>query len=291
MSRLGAFGISSFSIDSGEDFDAAVEPTPAPPPTPLVAPQELTGARLNRILDQVRVSFPSPGRDIDDGNSLLAAGEITGNTLQYMLDVIEASEQGLVFMTKDGRVGFRERLLQPVLDAPQFTDSGAGIPYESVTTSFGTDLMVNQAVVEFPDGVVASENLTAQVVYGITEKTLTTELATQAQAESLAAYLVRRFGFPEFRIAEVTINLRALSSTQIEDVLGLELGDQADLIFTPNGFGEQLAIRNRVIGISHSVGLDDHKMTFAFEDLPFEFFVLDDEVFGKLDNTDGILAF
>jgi hypothetical protein len=273
------------------DFEAAVEPTPAPPPTPLAAPEELTGARLNRVLDQVRVSFPSPGRDIDDGNSLLAAGDVTGNTLQYMLDVIEASEQGIVFMTKDGRVGFRERLLQPVLTAPRFTDSGPGIPYESVTTSFGTDLMVNQAVVEFPDGVVASENLTAQVVFGITEKTLTTQLATQAQAESLAAYLVRRFGLPEFRIAEVTINLRALSSTQIEDVLGLELGDQADLIFTPNGFGQQLAIRNRVIGISHSVGLDNHRMTFAFEDLPFEFFVLDDEVFGKLDNTDGILAF
>jgi hypothetical protein len=276
---------------TGEEFEAAVEPTPAPPPTPLAVPEELTGARLNRVLDQLRVSFPSPGRDIDDGNSLLAAGDIEGNTLGYMLDVIETSEQGLLFMTKDGRVGFRERLLQPREGAVQFIDFGDGVPYIAVETTFGTDLMVNQAVVEYPDGVVASENLQSQVIFGITEKTLSTELASEAQAEALADFLVRRYAFPDFRVAKVTVNLRALSPSQLEDVLGLELGDQADLVFTPNGFGRQIALRNRVIGISHNVGIDQHTMSFAFEDLPFDFFILDDDVTGKLDNTDGVLGF
>jgi len=32
-------------------------------------------------------------------------------------------------------------------------------------------------------------------------------------------------------------------------------------------------------------------MSFAFEDLPFDFFVLNDDVTGKLDNTDGVLGF
>jgi hypothetical protein len=275
----------------GEEIEAAVEPTPAPPPTPLGVPEELTGARLNRVLDQLRVSFPSPGRDIDDGNSLLAAGDIEGNTLSYMLDVIETSEQGLLFMTKDGRVGFRERLLQPQTDAVKFVDFGAGIPYIAVETTFGTDLMVNQAVVEFPGGVVASENLQSQVIFGITEKTLSTQLASEAQAVALADFLVRRYAFPDFRVAKVTVNLRALSPSQLEDVLGLELGDQADLVFTPNGFGRQIALRNRIIGVSHDVGIDRHTMSFAFEELPFDFFVLDDEVTGKLDNTDGVLGF
>jgi hypothetical protein len=31
------------------------------------APEELTGARLNRVLDQVRVNWPALQRDIDDG--------------------------------------------------------------------------------------------------------------------------------------------------------------------------------------------------------------------------------
>jgi hypothetical protein len=276
----------------GEDSSPAdFDPTPAPPPTPLAAPIEFTGARLNRVLDQVRVSFPSPGRDIDIGNSLLAAGDIEGNTLSYMLDVIETSEQGLVFMTKDGRVGFRERLLQPREGAVQFVDFGEGIPYVAVETTFGTDLMVNLAVVEFPGGVVASENRQSQVVYGITEKTLGTQVANETRARELANYIVRRYGLPDFRVAKLTVNLRALSSSQIEDLLELELGDQADLVFTPNGFGRQIALRNRVIGISHDVGIDRHTMSFAFEDLPFEFFVLDDADTGKLDNTDGVLGF
>jgi hypothetical protein len=62
-------------------------------------------------------------------------------------------------------------------------------------------------------------------------------------------------------------------------------------VFTPNGFGRQIAIRNRIIGIGHDVGLDSHTMSFSFEDLPFDFYILDDGVFGKLDNTDGVLGF
>jgi hypothetical protein len=208
-----------------------------------------------------------------------------------MLDVIETSEQGLLFMTKDGRVGFRERLIQPQEGAIRFSDSGQGIPYIAVETTFGTDLMVNQVVVEFPGGVVSAENQQSQVVFGITEKTLSTQLASEAQAIGLADYIVRRYGYPDFRIANVTVDLRALSESQVEDLLGLELGDQADLVFTPNGFGRQIALRNRVIGLSHDVGIDRHTMSFAFEDLPFDFFVLDDGVFGKLDNTDGVLGF
>jgi hypothetical protein len=55
--------------------------------------------------------------------------------------------------------------------------------------------------------------------------------------------------------------------------------------------GAAIAIRNRVIRISHDVGVDRHTVSFAFEDLPFQFFILDDAVFGKLDNTDGVLGF
>jgi hypothetical protein len=111
------------------------------------AVEELTGARLNRVLDQLSVNWPAGERDIEDGNSTLAAGVLDDNALNYMGNVVEASEQGLVFMSKDGRVAFRERLIEPVTSAVAFTDGGPGIPYEDVQISYGTDLMVNQAVV------------------------------------------------------------------------------------------------------------------------------------------------
>jgi hypothetical protein len=47
------------------------------------------------------------------GNSTLEAGVIDDNTLNYLTSVVEASEQGLVFMSKDGKVAFRQRLTTP----------------------------------------------------------------------------------------------------------------------------------------------------------------------------------
>jgi hypothetical protein len=255
------------------------------------AVEELTGARLNRVLDQLSVNWPSGERDIEDGNSTLAAGVLEDNVLSYMGDVVETSEQGLVFMSKDGKVAFRERLIEPAGSAVTFTDNGPGIPYEDVRISYGTDLMVNQAVVTFPGGTAIASDATSQVTYGITERTLDTQLSSEAQAQAIADYLIARYGEPEYRIEGVTVNLRALTPEQVDEVLGLELGDQADIVFTPNRVGAAIALRNRVIGVSHDVGILEHRVTFNFEQLPFVFFLLDDAVFGRLDDDAGVLGF
>jgi hypothetical protein len=254
------------------------------------APEELSGARLNRVLDQVRVNWPALERDIDAGNSTLEAGVIDDNTLNYLTSVVEASEQGLVFMSKDGKVAFRERLTTPANAPVVFADDGSGVPYEDVLISFGTDLMVNQAVVTAPDGTAISEDAGSQVKYGIIERTLDTQLSTLTQAEAIADYLIERYANPEYRVESVTVNLRALSDAQVGDVLDLELGDQARLVFTPNAIGSAISVANRVIGISHDVGIDDHRVTLNLEVLPFTFFILDDGVFGILDG-EGVLGF
>jgi hypothetical protein len=254
------------------------------------APEELTGARLNRVLDQVRVNWPALQRDIDAGNSTLEAGPVADNTLNYLTNVVEGSEQGLVFMSKDGKVAFRERLTTPTLSPVEFRDDGLGVPYEDVKISFGTDLMVNQAIVTAPGGTAVREDLTSQLVYGITERTLDTQLSSLGQAEGLADYLLARYANPEYRVESVTVDLLTLTDAQVGDVLDLELGDQARLVFTPNSVGSAISVANRVIGISHDVGIDEHRMTFNLEVLPFLFFILDDGTFGILDG-EGILGF
>jgi hypothetical protein len=254
------------------------------------AVEEGSGARIERVLDQLTVNWPADRRDIETGNTTLAAGDLEDNTLTY-LNLVEESEQGLIFMTKDGDFAFRERLFQPQTDAVTFTDSSEGVPYEDIQISFGSELLVNRSTVTSDAGTATSENATSIVTFGVTEKDLDTLLSSEAQLEALADYIVARYGEPEYRIENVTVNLRALTTDQRDDVLGLELGDQADVVFTPNGIGQQIALRNRIIGITHNVGVDRHTMSFAFEELPFDFFILDDAVFGKLDNTDGVLGF
>lgn len=254
------------------------------------APEELTGARINRVLDQVRVNWPAIDRDIDTGNATLEAGTIDDNTLNYLGNVVEASEQGLVFMSKAGEVAFRQRLTTPGSSPVEFRDDGTGTPYEDVLISFGTDLMVNQAIVTAPDGTAISENTSSQVSYGIIEKTLDTQLSTLSQAEAIADYIIERYSEPEYRVQSVTVNLRTLTSQQVEDVLDLELGDQARVVFTPNGIGSAISVPNRVIGINHDIGFFEHRVTFNLEVLPFTFYILDDPEFGKLDG-EGVLGF
>jgi len=254
------------------------------------AVEEGSGARIERVLDQLTVNWPSDKRDIEDGNTTLEAGVLEDNALTY-LNLVEESEQGLIFMTKDGRFAFRERLFQPQTDAVTFTDNGEGVPYEDIEISFGSELLVNRSTATSTAGEATAENATSIVTFGVTEKDFDVLLSSEAQLQALVDYVVARYGNPEYRIENVTVNLRALSPQQREDVLSLELGDQADVVFTPNRVGQQIALRNRVIGISHDVGVDRHTMSFAFEELPFDFFILDDAVVGKLDNTDGVLGF
>jgi hypothetical protein len=89
------------------------------------------------------------------------------------------------------------------------------VPYEDVLISFGTDLMVNQAVVTFPGGTAIREDTSSQVRYGIIERTLDTELSTLSQAESIADFLISRYANPEYRVESVTVNLRTLTPEQV----------------------------------------------------------------------------
>jgi hypothetical protein len=150
---------------------------------------------------------------------------------------------------------------------------------------------VNQAIVTGPNGTAIREDLTSQVTYGITALQIDTQLASFAGQEGLAEFIIQRYSQPEYRFRSLTTNVRGLTNAQMADVLGLEIGDQVDVVFTPNGIPPAVSIRNRIIGISHNIGIDQHLITFNFEKLPFTFFVLDDPTFGKLDEPDIVLGF
>jgi len=252
------------------------------------AVEELSGARVNRVLDGVKVAWPAVERDVADGNATLAAGVVDGNALTY-LQGVEESEAGLIFMGKGGEFAFRERLVSQDAGAVTFSDEGSGIIFEAVATTYGAELLANDVVVSSSEGTVTASNVGSQTVYGVVSRSVETFLAS-GSLQGLADYIASRYGEPEFRVEAVTVNLRAISDSERADVLGLELGDQAKLVYTPNGVGDRIALRNRVIGISHSVGIDSHRVTFAFEELEFNFFILDDDPAGRLD-ADGVLGF
>ena len=265
------------------------------------APQETTGARLERVLDQVSLNFLG-ARDIDTGNTVLAAGSLVDDSLSYMLNVVEQSEFGLVFMGKDGSFVFRERLINPVSSAVVFTDAVPkgniplperfqGIPYEGLQIEFGSEELVNRVTLSNGSDSVTVTNDTSRVQYGLRELSVETEVATEAGLTALANFILLKFSQPDYRFRSLTTNLRALSDEDVEDVLGLDIGSQVDVRFTPNGIQPQISLRNRVIGVSHSIGLNEHFVTLNFENLPFAFFELDSATLGILDSNNSVLAF
>jgi hypothetical protein len=279
-------GLSTASLDASDGFSLLARQGNALG----TAVEESSGDRVERVLDQATVNWPAGDRDIATGQTTLEAGVLEGNALEYLLKISD-SESSLLFVDAAGVLNFQERLVQPVTDAVIFTDSGAGIRYQGIAISYGTEELTNRAVITSTAGTGISVDTDSQNTYGITEQNVDTFLSTTAQLESLADYLVFRYKEPEFRIESVTVSVQSLTDSQVDEVLGLELGDQADVVFRPSGIGDTIAIRNRVIGINHDVSISEHFVTFNFEALPFSFFIIEDPVFGKLDNTDGVLGF
>jgi len=165
-----------------------------------------------------------------------------------------------------------------------------GIPYDGIEIVYGTEQLANDVTVTSAAGTATASDVTSRVTYGVTAVSKDT-LLVSGNLQGLADYIVARYSLPEYRIQRIRVNMRALTPAQQTSVLGLELGDQADVRFTPNGVGTPISIRNRIIGVSHDVSIDTHFVSFSFEELPFDFFILDDAVFGILDDDAGVLGF
>jgi len=250
---------------------------------------ESSGARLNKVLNELPNPWPADRRNIDAGNATLHAATYDENALSYIQN-IEQSEGGIIFISKTGDVEMRQRQVQVETDLPTFTDQNNGIPYSDVDITFGTDLLANKVTVSSVEGTAVAINQDSIDENGAAEENLDSILAS-ASLQGLAESILFRFGTPEYRVAAVTVNLLGLDATTRGQVLSLELGTQVRVEFTPNNVGDPISIDNKVIGISHSINLNRHDVTFNFEDVGFPLFILDDPEAGILGNTEFRIGF
>ncbi len=250
------------------------------------ATTQLTGERINAVLSQPTVAWPLTQRAIDDGTNQVGADVFEGNVLEY-LQKVEASEQGQLFMSRDGYVRFVNGAVTITSDlsAVLFADDGTGVPYKNAAVSYGTELLFNQAEVTSPAGTAIANNTESQSKYGITQTNVDTLLSTYQQTESLSSFWVNKYGEPEYRFQDLTVSLEALAGDQQIGVLNLELGDIIQVKFTPNGIGSPIERYGQIIKIDHSIGIDRHDITFSVGSLQYTFLVLDDTGFGILDTN------
>ena len=251
------------------------------------ATPELSGARLNRVLDMDSVRWPEDRRFVDVGDSFLCSDVFEGqNALEY-LQLVEVSEQGQLFVGKGGDLVFRSRTSATPRtgDVLVFADDGSGVPYNQVQVNYGTELMVNRVTVSAPLSTAVAENVSSQTTFGVISEELTVLCASASVVQNIADFVVARFGEPEYRFETLLIDVDGLAAGQVADVLALEIGDVVEVKFTPNGVGAPIDRFAQVIGVSHEVGPMSHQVSLRLSSLEFAFFVLDDVVFGILDTN------
>jgi hypothetical protein len=246
---------------------------------------QTTGARINAILSRTEVGWPSALRDIDTGEATLQADTISNNPtpLAYIQRVAEV-EPGAFFVGKDGRLTFRDRNSLQQTSSIVFSDDGTGIPFMDIGVQVGSEAIRNKvSVARLGGGTATAQDLDSQEEYGITTYSITNALlSTDAQASELADWIAGTYAAPLLRVNSVTVNLGAITSTQLGDILSLELGQACRIKFTPNNVGDEIDRYVAVDSLEYNLTPASQILSIGFSQAPSAF-TLDDLSLGRLD--------
>ena len=254
---------------------------------------ELSGARINTVLDRPEVDWPAELRDIDAGNSVMLDVDVSEGTgtLEY-LQLVSNSEFGNLFLAKDGKITYRERNAVPNVPDLVFSDEiideeYTGIQFADVNIVFGSENLYNRISLEnadlFPEEAFA-EDENSQVVFGPRTFQQSGLLVQEPeQLQFLADFLLARFKEPQYRFEAVTVVLDTLTTENQDRVLDLEIGDIVNVRFEPSDIPPAIEQLVKIIGINHDWNPASKNITFALERLDFAIFILDNEVLGVLD--------
>jgi hypothetical protein len=250
--------------------------------------EQLSGARIEAILNRPEVAWPAGERDIDAGQETLQADTVpeNSNALQY-LQLVESTEPGALFMSKSGALTFRDRItVPPLVDTLIFADDGRAesVSYSDIQVIYGSENLYNRVVVTREGGTPqVADNPSSQDIYGVQTLSLDGLLLTSdADALVLADYLLGRYDQPELRFSSLQVKLHDKNTADQAELLAVEIQDVLKIIFTPNGIGDAIDRYGLVTGIKHSIGIDTHTVTFDFgsvQDFPL---ILDDPIYGRL---------
>jgi len=255
--------------------------------------KELSGARIEAILDLPEVNYPSgAARDIATGTVEIGGGgdynvELGVTPIQYF-ELINQAEQGRIFVTNDGVLTFQERIGATLSGSvADFHDDGTNLPYRGLDIDFGADQVINRVVINALNNKTATaEDLDSQADYFI--QTLVIDgslLDTQTDIDDLADYLLQPE--PEARFTRVEVGFEQLTDGQRDTVAAIDIGDTITIekSFLNGGVTTNLAQELAVEGISHyinyatghTVQLYTSQTTIVFE------LILDDPTYGVID--------
>jgi len=215
---------------------------------------ETTAARFTRLIGYS--SFPAALTSVTSTPVASVAAFTTGGpTIASELEVVNNSEGGNLYISKAGVVTMTDRhaFAAGTSLTSQATIGTTGISIgTSLEYRIDAENMRNQMAVGYSgDGSIEITNATSVSTYGVAGGSITTQLASQAAAESLGNFLVGFSAEPAVVISPVEVNVSAVAADW-NTVLGLELLDRITLTVQPRT-GASFTMPQLLQSIEHRV--------------------------------------
>ena len=267
--------------------------------------QELTGARIEAILDLTEVNYPTgAARSIATGTVELGGHSGGGGgghdydlelgqvVLDY-LRLVNDAEQGRLYIDREGVLVFENRIGATLSAAvADFHDDGTNYPYRNVDISFGADKVVNLVYVSTLNNKSGTaSDAGSQAEYFIQSLAVTGSLLnTDADAQDLADYLLNPD--PEATFTAVEVAFSQLSDAQRDVVATIDIGDTITIekSFINGASTTQLAQELAVEGVEHYIDISGgHVARFYTSPTTIVYqLILDDAVYGVLDALNAL---
>lgn len=242
---------------------------------------DTTVERVDKLLDLAGVD--AADRDVDtDTTSILQAVQLGGSILSH-LQAVNVVEQGLLFMTKDGKVRFRTRMSGfNAASSATFGDGTGELSYTNLAFDYSKNLIANIVRRQNIDGeVMEAFDDTSIGRYGqrVDEKSGLIG-ASDLDALDLANYRLSKSKEPVLRITAMDLAPERDPANLYPQVLGREIGDQVTINRRPQGVGSAISFDARIEGIAHTITPETWATTFRLSPA-------DTAVYLQLDLTSG----
>jgi hypothetical protein len=193
------------------------------------------------------------------------------------------SEPGELFVGKTGEVTFKER---NNLGGVELTlaDDGSGISFAGVQVVFGSEQLYNQIQASNEDDTITVEDHASIDAFGERDLQITSLIADLDELRNYADYLLLQYKNPEFRFESMTVNLLSKTPEERAALSALEIGDPVTVRFTPSSIGDPIVRLSKCIGIGHQRVPGNEVMTIKLQTYAFAPLLLDDALFGRLDD-------
>ena len=262
--------------------------TPAIGPVPGCTAGQLSGTRINRLLDYS--SFPDSMRSIDTGESTMQVDPGGSRSLLQAIQTVEQSEFGAFFMARSGKARFLDRTavsLAADVTPRYYSDNAApgSLPYAAIDFAYDDQLILNDVIVTPQNGTPEEvrDQFSIDTYFLKSGQRTGILVQTQQEANDQARTLLAARKDASLRIDSMTLDIYA-DENEESTLVNLTSDIYSLVVITKTMAGGSLVARELFIqGVQHDITPNNWTTKLLTAEPIIQAFILDSSTQGILD--------